>query len=300
MDHVTLVGVHRFQSHAALVLDCFLCHLFRKLGEGFLPLGTVVLGIDAHTQMLLGAVVDRIVGEVLDGVQRFASAPDHGAHAGTGEVDHDSAAFPFSHVDLRLDTHMLQQSAQEAAHGGIVRRFIGRRRGGSRCSLLLRRFGFHRGLLFRLLFFDRCRCRRGGSFILRLPAHAHLRRLSADPEEPGLRTLDQLHRDIIAVQAQFAERCGDGVVLGLAGFFQIVDHAFSPFSFAAGSTAAPSAPAASRASSAVFAASFATLSAVIVTSSATVSSMDAASSDSSAAASVAASAASGFENRSGT
>jgi hypothetical protein len=53
---MTLIGVHRFECHAAFVLDGLFRHFFSELCERFLPLGAVVLRIDTDAQVFLAAM----------------------------------------------------------------------------------------------------------------------------------------------------------------------------------------------------------------------------------------------------
>ena len=102
---MALIGIHRLKSHAALILDGLLRHLLGKLGEGFLALAAVILGVNADVQMFLAAAVDNVVCEVLYRVERLAAAADYRAHAAAGKLNVDSAVITRGNGDVRLDAH---------------------------------------------------------------------------------------------------------------------------------------------------------------------------------------------------
>ena len=231
---MALIGVHRLQGHAALVLDGFLRHLLGQVGQGLLPLAAVVLGIHTDVHVLVAAAVDHIVGQVLDGVQSFAPAADDSAHAAAGEIDVDAAVVAGADLNVRLDIHALQQTGQKAADRGVVGVLV--HNGG---GLL----GLHRGRcgLRLLLLLYGCRLfgglGGGGRFglllrgldsrlVLGLVVHANHGRDGADPQEAGLRAGDDLVAvaHVVLVQAQFSQGGLQRFFHAAAGFFQRFDH----------------------------------------------------------------------------
>ena len=107
MDNVALIGIHRFKSHAALVLDDLCGHFLGKANERLLTLCTVALGIDGNVHMLVAAAVDHIIGQMLDSVECLASAAYHGAHVGARKVHNDALAVTGGYLNIRLGSHAL-------------------------------------------------------------------------------------------------------------------------------------------------------------------------------------------------
>ena len=206
---MTLIGIHRLKRHAALVLDGLGGHLLGQTHERLLALGAVALGIDADVHVLIAAAVDRIVGQVLDGIERLAAAADDGAHTAAGQIHVHTAVVTRGDVDLRLNAHMLKQTADERADARIALRLV-RRCGGLHARLRLggRRLRLGgRSLLLRFLI----RC---------LILHADHRGAGTDAEEAGLGALNDLNGNIIPVKAKLLERGGNGRLFRLAGLFQ--------------------------------------------------------------------------------
>ena len=80
VDHMALIGVHGLQRDAAAVLDHLGRHLVGQPFQTLLPLGPVIFRVQLDTDPAAGAV-DRVAGELLDGVQRLAPAADDGPKA---------------------------------------------------------------------------------------------------------------------------------------------------------------------------------------------------------------------------
>ena len=76
MDNVPLVSVHRLQRHIPPVLDCPGGLLPGQPLEALLPLEPVVLRVHMDPDPLLAALVDGVIGQLLDGVQGLAPASD--------------------------------------------------------------------------------------------------------------------------------------------------------------------------------------------------------------------------------
>ena len=75
VDDMALISVHRFQGHVALVLDHFRRNLMSQVVQALLPLETVVFRIYMDSYPLVAALVDGIIGELLDGVQSLTRRP---------------------------------------------------------------------------------------------------------------------------------------------------------------------------------------------------------------------------------
>ena len=76
MDYMALIGVHGLQGYVFPVTHHFASYLQGQILQTLLALFPVVLRVYVDTHTLVTAPVHRVVGELLDGVQRLAPAAD--------------------------------------------------------------------------------------------------------------------------------------------------------------------------------------------------------------------------------
>ena len=247
MDHVPLIGVHGLQGDIPAVFD----HLARRFAgqavEGFLPAGAVALGVHVDAHPMAAALVHRVAGELLDGVQGLPPVADKGAHILPLQHHLVRIPLPGDHGDS-LHPHVLEQPGLEADDGGGhiavcplpfgsgIRIGLGRgpvhpggglgfglRFGGG--ALRAGGLGLFRpgggggpGLGCGLRLGD------GGLLVRGLVGELHLGGHGADAQKAGLAPLQDLHGHVVPVQAQIGQPLGDGLVLGLGGEFHVFQH----------------------------------------------------------------------------
>ncbi len=149
MDNVPLVSVHRLQRHIPPVLDCPGGLLPGQPLEALLPLEPVVLRVHMDPDPLLAALVDGVIGQLLDGVQGLAPAADKRPQLLA--FQNDLVASLGVQIDLRPGgaAHMLQQSLQERNDLPclfIIAGLAQIHRRGDRCGFLHDRLLLRRGL----------------------------------------------------------------------------------------------------------------------------------------------------------
>ena len=71
-----LVGIHRLQRHIPPVLEYPRGHLLRQPLQALLPFKPVVFRVHMYPDPLLAALVDGVIGQLLDRVQGLAPAPN--------------------------------------------------------------------------------------------------------------------------------------------------------------------------------------------------------------------------------
>ena len=114
VDDMTLVGVHGLQRHAAAVLGHLGSHLTGQTLQTLLPLGAVVLRVHLDADALVTAGVDGVVGQLLDGVQRFAAAANELTQLVALKNDLITALLHLVDLDLGHAVHMLQQTGDKS------------------------------------------------------------------------------------------------------------------------------------------------------------------------------------------
>ena len=246
MDHVPLIGVHGLQGDVPAVLD----HLARRFAgqavEGFLPAGAVALGVHVDAHPMAAALVHRVAGELLDGVQGLPPVADKGAHILPLQHHLVGVAVTGNHGG-GLHPHVLEQPGLEADDGGrhvAVRLSApldgGGLGGGSGLFHTGRGLGpglrLGRGLgslgglgLFGLGRGGGLDLRRGGGdgggrLVRRLVGELHLGGHGTDAQKAGLAPVQDLHGNVVTVQTQMGQALGNGLVLGLGGEFHIFQH----------------------------------------------------------------------------
>ena len=115
MDHMALIGVHGLQGDIPAVFDHFDGNFIGQALEGFLPLGPVVLRVNVNPHPVGPAPVDRVVGQLLDGVQGLPRWPMR-APSFRALQGHKNPIVPFGgHVDGGLHPHVGQQAGEKGA-----------------------------------------------------------------------------------------------------------------------------------------------------------------------------------------
>ena len=243
MDHMALVGVHGLQGHILPVFDHLAGHLYRQPLERLLPLGPIALGIHMDAHPLRLAVVHRVIGQLLNGIQSLAPAANDSPQA-LALKDHLIASLR-GQSDLRDGLHMevFHQPSEEGPdllrlpviplnRGGLLsgdqhlipgQETVGILPLGCGSRLLLLRCGGG-GLLNRLL-----RGRGGGLLLVRdLIAHPDLGGVSAKSQKAGFGPLDHFHRDVIPVHVQLKQGRSNGVLLRTTGGLNPFQHCQNP------------------------------------------------------------------------
>ena len=133
VDDMTLIGVHGLQRHAAAVLGHLGSHLTGQTLQTLLPLGAVVLRVHLDADALVTAGVDGVVGQLLDGVQRFTAAANELTQLVALENDLITALLHLVDLDLGHAVHMLQQTGDKS-HDALAEKLaeMEKRRGESR------------------------------------------------------------------------------------------------------------------------------------------------------------------------
>ena len=73
---MALIGVHGLQSHILPVLDHLAGYLHRQALKGLLPLGAITFSVHVDTDPLRLTMIDGVVCQLLNSVQRFSPAAD--------------------------------------------------------------------------------------------------------------------------------------------------------------------------------------------------------------------------------
>ena len=109
MQDAALIGIHRFEHHAAAALLHLGGHAARQRDQSLLALGAVAFRIERDAAVFLAALVDLKGGQILQGIQRLAAVADQDAliialHVdqqrlfGLGDFKGDGQAHQLRHV----------------------------------------------------------------------------------------------------------------------------------------------------------------------------------------------------------
>ena len=110
VDDVALIGIHRLQRGPAALFQHLLGLLSGVAAERLFPLDPVILCIYADADPAIANAVDRLIGQVLDGVQSFTTAANEHAQILANELHLIDFRFILPGVGVSSGAHALQKA----------------------------------------------------------------------------------------------------------------------------------------------------------------------------------------------